>query len=149
MGKGARERSPKRLMIYCSEKNLKSCCARLGDRVILFAGAAADADGADYFSVLLEWDAAGEDHDLAVVGGVDAEELISRLRVRGEIFCGDVEGTGGPGLFDGDVDGAEPRVVHADVGDEVASGVGYGDVHGLTDFGGFLFGCGDDAAGVC
>ena len=52
-------------------------------------------------------------------------------------------------LFDGDVDGADPCVVHADVGDEVAAGVGYGDVHGLADLGGFLFGGGDDAACVC
>jgi len=35
------------------------------------------------------------------------------------------------------------------VGDEVAAGVSYGDIHGLADFGGFLFGCGDDASGIC
>jgi len=117
--------------------------------VVLGAGAAADSNGADDFAVLLQGDASGEDHDLAVVGGVDAEELVARLRVIAEVFGGDVEGAGGPGFFDGDVDGAEPGVVHADVGDEVAAGVGYGDIHGLADFGGFLFGGGDDAAGVC
>ena len=74
LGKGAPERS-----LEFIPSDLKSCCACLGDRVILFAGASADADGTDYFSFLLEWDAAGEDHDLAVVGGVDAEELISGL----------------------------------------------------------------------
>jgi len=35
------------------------------------------------------------------------------------------------------------------VGYEVSAGVSYSDVHGLADFGGFFFGCGDDAAGVC
>ena len=44
----------------------------------------------------------------------------------------------GAGLLDRDVDAAEPRVVHAHVGDEVAAGVGDGDVHGLTDLGGLL-----------
>ncbi len=71
------------------------------------------------------------------------------LGVRGEVFGGDVEGAGGPGLFDGDVDGADPGVVHANVRDEVSAGVGYCDVHGLADFSSLLFGCGDDAAGVC
>jgi hypothetical protein len=35
------------------------------------------------------------------------------------------------------------------VGDEVSAGVSYGYVHGLAQFFGFFFGCGDDAAGVC
>ena len=67
LGKGAPERSLQWFMIYCSEKNLESCCACFGDRVILFAGAAADADGADDFTLFLERDATGEDHVLAVV----------------------------------------------------------------------------------
>ena len=74
--------------------------------VVLIAGASGDADGADYLAVLLDGDAAGEDHDLAIVGGVDAEELIAGLGVGGEVLGSDVEGAGGPGLLDGDVYGA-------------------------------------------
>src|SRR4030081_1951149 len=96
-------------------RDLEGCYAGFGYRVILFAGSSADADGADDFAVLLQGDASGEDHDLAVVGGVDAEELVARLRVIAEVFGGDVEGAGGPGFFDGDIDGAKPGVVHADV----------------------------------
>jgi hypothetical protein len=129
--------------------DLEGCYAGFGNRVILVTRASADANGADDFSVFLERDSASEDHDFAVVRRVDAEELVAGLGVGGEIFGGDIEGAGCPGLFDGDVDGAEPGVVHADVRDEVAAGVGYGDVHGLANFDGFLFGCGDDAAGVC
>jgi len=113
--------------------------------VILIAGASGDADSADYLAVLLDGDAAGEDHDLAVVGGVDAEELVAGLGVGGEVLGGDVEGAGGPGLFDGDVDGAEPGVFHAFEGEEVAAGVDYSDVHGLLDVFSLFGGCGDDA----
>ena len=60
----------------------------------------------------------------------------------------DVEGPRGVGLLDRDVDRAEPGLVHADVGDEVAAGVGDGDVHRLADLGGLLLGGVDDAAGV-
>jgi hypothetical protein len=116
---------------------LEGGCACFGYCVILFAGASTDADGAYDFAIFLKRDAAGEDHHFAVIGGVDAEELVAGLRVCGEIFGGDVEGAGGPGFLDGDVDGADPGVVHADVRDEVAAGVGYGDVHGLADLGGF------------
>ena len=116
--------------------------------MVVFADAAGDADGADDFAVLFDGDAAGEDHDLAVVGGVDAEELVAGLGVFAEVFGGDVEGAGGPGLFDGDIDGAEPGVFHALEGEEIAAGVDDRDVHGLTDLFGLFGGGGDDAAGV-
>ena len=48
-------------------------------RVVLVARPAADADGADDFAVALQRNAAGEDHDASVVGGVNAEELAARL----------------------------------------------------------------------
>jgi hypothetical protein len=86
--------------------DLEGRCAGFGYCVVLFAGASADADGSDDFSVFLERDSAGEDHDFAVVGGMDAEELTAGLGMGGEVFGGDVEGAGGPGFFDGDVDGA-------------------------------------------
>jgi len=71
-----------------------------------------------------------------------------RLAVLGEVLGRDVKRPRGVRLLDRDVDRADPRVVHADVGDEVAAGVGDGDVHGLTDGSGFLLSGGDDAAGV-
>ena len=55
---------------------------------------------------------------------------------------------GGVGLLDRDVDAADPRVVHADVRDEIATGVGDGDVHGLADLGGLLLSGGDHSLGV-
>src|SRR5271170_2561110 len=96
---------------------LESGCACFGYRVVLLSGATTNSDGTDDFAVLFERDAAGEDHDLAVVGGVDAEELVAGLRVLGEVFGGDVEGARGPGLLLRDVDGAEPGVCHALEGD--------------------------------
>ena len=72
-----------------SARRWRAC---FGDCVILFAGAAADTDSADDFSVLFEGDAAGKDHDFAVVGGVDAEELAAGLGVGREVFGGDVKG---------------------------------------------------------
>ena len=66
-----------------------------------------------------------------------------------EVLGRDIEGARGPGLVDGDVDGAEPGVGHTLEGEEVAAFVDDGDVHGLADFFGFLLGRGDDAASVC
>ena len=64
--------------------------------MILLAGSAADADGSDYFAILLKRNTAGEDHNLAVVGGVDAEELVPGLGVSPEVCSGDIEGAGCP-----------------------------------------------------
>src|SRR5665213_1298471 len=135
----------------CTERNvsLEGSCAGFGDCLVLFAGAAADAEAADDFAVLLEGDAACEDHHLAAVGGVDAEELVAGLGVFAECLGFDVEGARGPGLLDGDVDGAEPGVGHALECEQVAAFVDYGDVHGLADFFGLGGGCRDDAASVC
>ncbi len=57
------------------------CRACLCDGLILLARTAADADGADHVAVLLQRNAAGENHDAAVIGTVNAEELLARLRV--------------------------------------------------------------------
>src|SRR5271165_6006490 len=132
----------------CRTGSLERSRARFGDGMILLAGPSADANGPDDLTVLLEWNAACEDHDLAVVRGVDTEELAAGLRVRREVFGGDIEGARGVGLLDRDVDRTDPRAVHAHVGDEIAARVSDGDVHGLADLGGFFFGGGDDAARV-
>jgi hypothetical protein len=47
--------------------------------VILIAGTAADSDGAHHFAIFFERNATREDHDLAIVGGVDTKELVTRL----------------------------------------------------------------------
>src|SRR5687767_14236186 len=94
-----------------SKFNLVRLGTGFGDGVVLFAAAAGDANGADDLAAFLDGDAAGEDHHLAVVRGVDAEELVAGLAVVGEVFGSDVEGPRGPCLFDRDVDAADPRAV--------------------------------------
>jgi hypothetical protein len=136
-------------LCFCFRKDLERGDASFGYGVILDSGAATDANGADDFAFLFEGNASGEDHYFAVIGCVDAEELIARLGVLGEILGGNVEGAGGPGFLLGDVDGAKPRVGHALEGDKVSAFVDYGYIHWLTKFFGLFFGCGDDAAGVC
>jgi len=64
---------------------------------------------------------------------MDAEELPAGLRMRGQVF-GDVEGPRRVRLLDRNIDAPDPRIVHADVRDEIAAGVSDRDVHGLADF---------------
>src|SRR3984957_9595303 len=116
--------------------------------MILIPGSAADSDSSHHFSRLLEGDATGKNHDLAVIGCMDAKKLSAGLRVGGEIFGGDVEGARGVRLLDRNVDAAEPSSIHADVSDQVTAFIGDGDIHWLADFGGLLFCGGNDAAGV-
>ena len=89
---------PRTLREFLPSGILKGCCAGFGYGVILFAGTTADADSAYDFAIFLQRNAAGEDHDFAVVGDVDAEELVARLAVLGQVLRGDVERTGRPRL---------------------------------------------------
>jgi len=75
--------------------------------VVLIARASADVDSADHLAIALTGNATGEDHDLAVVGGVDPKELHSRLRVRGQVPGRDVEGPRCVGLLLRNVDAAD------------------------------------------
>jgi len=59
--------------------------------VILVSRSAADSDRSNDLSILLQWNTAGEDHDLAVVGCMNTEELTTGLRVRCQILCLNVE----------------------------------------------------------
>jgi hypothetical protein len=52
--------------------------SRLSHSVILVARAAAHANGTTHLTASLEGDASGKDHDFAVVGRVNAEELSAR-----------------------------------------------------------------------
>src|ERR1700761_5277646 len=122
--------------------------ARFGDGMILVAGTATDSDGTDDLTVSLERDAPGEDHDLSIVGSVDAEELSAGLRVGRQIFGRNVEGAGGVCLLDGDVDAAQPGVVHTHVRDEVSTLVGDRNVHRLADLLSLLFSGCNDSSGI-
>ncbi len=114
---------------------------------VLFVGPAADADRADDLICVPQRYAAGEDHDAAIVRCVDAEERRARLAEATELGCLYIKGSRCPGLVDGDVDGADARVVHAGVRDEVAADVDDGDVHWAADGLGFGLGGFDDTPG--
>src|SRR5438067_4532214 len=139
--------SPHVLGIMCRGK-LERRRAGFSNGMVLVTRTTTYADGAYYFTVALERDAAGKNHDLAIVGGMDAEKLPAGLRVLCQIFGGDVKRARGVGLFHGNVDAADPGAIHAHVSHNVAAGVGYGDVHRLADGSCFLFRRGDDAAGI-
>src|SRR5207302_9455703 len=114
----------------------------LGDEVILFARAAADANGSHDSAASLEWDPPGEDHDPAVVGGVYAEGLTAGLGVLGQIAGGDVKGARSERLLDRDIDAPEPRTVHPHVRVEVAPFIAHRDVHRLPELSSLLPRCG-------
>jgi hypothetical protein len=112
--------------------------------VVVVDGAAADADGADDpAAVVFDRDAAGEG-DEPVVGVLDAVERRAGLRHFAEVAGGHIEVARRLGLFDRDVDGAEPRLVHAEKRLEVGAGVYDGDVHIQSHLVGFAAGGFDD-----
>ena len=114
---------------------------------VLFVGPAADADRANDLICVPQRCAAGKDHDAAIVRCVDAKEGRARLAEATEFGCLHIKGSRCPGLVDGDVDGADARVVHAGVRDEVAADVDDGYVHWAADGLGFGLGGLDDTAG--
>ena len=122
--------------------------AGVGDSLVLTAAASADTNGADDRSATLQRDTAGEDHDASVVRRMNAEELLSGLAVLGEFRSCEVKRAGRERLVDRDIDAADPRAVHADVGHEVSADIDYGDVHGLADLLRFGFRRCNDLAGV-
>jgi hypothetical protein len=65
---------------------LKRHCAGLCHSMILFSGAAADSYCADNLPIAFQRDAASEDHDAAVIGNVNSEELATRLRVLRQVL---------------------------------------------------------------
>lgn len=119
----------------------------LGYRMILLTGAAGNANGPHNFGIALYWDATAKDHDLAVVRGVDTEELVAGLRVLAKGLGLDVERSGGPGFLGRDIDRTHPGVGHALEGQEVSAGTDDGDAHGLAKRFCLDGGCSDDGAG--
>jgi hypothetical protein len=65
-----------------------------------------------------------------------------------QVFGGNIEGTRGKGLFDGNIDAADPGPVHAHVSHQISSGIDYRNVHGLAYFRGLFFGCGNNPLGI-
>src|ERR1700678_619955 len=119
------------------------------NRLILFSHTATAADGADNVIALLERNAAGENHDPSMIGGVNPEELVARLGKLGKLLGWNVESPRGPGFVDGDIYASDPGLVHADVSDQVAASVDDGDIHRLGDFFGFSFGRSQNAFCIC
>ena len=79
--------------LACFVSRLSGECRRgsFGHCVILLSAAAAHADRSHNFTVFLQGNSAGEDHDAPMVRNVDAEELLAALRVLGERFRLNVE----------------------------------------------------------
>ena len=104
----------------CAIKTLSSASATAW---LLLADAAADADGADDFAVLLERNAAGEDHHLTVVGNVNAVKAFAGLGELAQRLGFNIKRTACPGFLDGNVYAAHPCAVHTDERNEVSAAV--------------------------
>src|SRR5258708_36946269 len=102
--------------------------------MILVAGATADTNRADYPSIQLQRDAAGKNHNLAVVGNMNAEELASRLRMLSQLLRFDIKCTRRVSLLHGDINAADQCVVYTNVSYDVSAFVSHCDVHGLANF---------------
>src|SRR5829696_6741200 len=140
MGRGSNSPGPARL----ARSDLKSPSPGLRDLLVLLPGAPAHAYGSHHPTAVPDQrHAAREDPDAPPVGDVDAVELPPGLGRCGQVLGGDIEGAGGEGLVDGDVDGADPRPVHARVRDEVPPRVDHRYVHGLADLLSLALGGGD------
>src|SRR6185437_6948484 len=99
-------------MLRCSvASSTEGCGAGLRHRLILLTRSATHANGADDLAGPFERDAPGKDHDAPAVGGLNAVELFAGLRGHSQIPRGDIEGTRGEGLVDGNIDAAEPSSV--------------------------------------
>jgi hypothetical protein len=53
---------------------------------------------------------------------MDAKKLPTRLRMRGQVFGRNVEGAGGEGLLDGNIETADPGAMAANGGDKLGAG---------------------------
>src|ERR1700674_4752158 len=74
------------IYVHSNRNELKRHCAGLCHSMILFSGAAADSYCADNLPIAFQRDAASEDHDAAVIGNVNSEELATRLRVLRQVL---------------------------------------------------------------
>src|SRR6516165_5162976 len=116
--------------------------------MVLVPRTSADPDGPNHLSAPLQRYASGEDHDLPIVGGVNAKELVTRLAVRGQILSGNIEGPRGVGLLNRNIDAPDPCTVHPYVSHQIPSLVSHRYVHRLSDLGRFLLGNRNDPARI-
>src|ERR1035438_7915483 len=72
--------------VHSNRNKLEGHCAGLCHHVILLAGAAADSHRADNLPISFQRDAASEDHDAAMIGNVNSEELAARLRMLRQVL---------------------------------------------------------------
>src|SRR5438552_6915012 len=96
--------SPQVFEVFRRSGRSESGRAGFGHGMVLVARTATHADGANYFSIALKRYPTGKNHDLAVVRGVDAKKLPAGLRVRSQVFGGDIKRPGGISLFHRDID---------------------------------------------
>jgi hypothetical protein len=109
---------------FRSTVTLWECSNRcVGDRLVLCAAAAANADGAYNLAILLDRNATREDHHPGLIRYVDAEEPVARLAVAATLQRRDIESIRREGLVEGDFDAAEPCPVHARESRQIGAGI--------------------------
>src|SRR6478672_3519499 len=112
--------------------------------MILLAQAAAYADCTHDLAFELERNATSKDHDAAMIGRMDTEELIAALRVFAERLRLNVERPGSKCLVDGDIDAANPGTLHTFKGNQVCTCIHDSNVHRDTDFFCLILPCAND-----
>ena len=85
------------------------CC----NRVVVLDGATGHADGADQDAFAIDDRQTAWERDQPVVGMLDAKQRAAGLRQLADLAGRHAEKDGGFGLFDSDVDRADPRAIHA------------------------------------
>src|ERR1700676_3376129 len=81
-----------------------------GDGMILIAGTTTDANRPYYLAIQLQRDAAGKNHDFAVVRNMNAEELAPRLRMLCQFLRFNVKCARRVSLLHRDINAANPCV---------------------------------------
>jgi hypothetical protein len=76
------------LLLFASFKGRR---ASFRHGMILLTRPPTDTDGADDLPVSFQGNAARKDHDAAVIGRMNPEELAARLRLCREVFRGNIE----------------------------------------------------------
>src|ERR1700744_2524195 len=111
--------------------------------MILVAGAA-NANRLLHLAIPLQRDAGGKNHDLAVVGSMNAKELASRLRMLRQFLRFDIKCAGRVSLLME----TSTLLLHTNMRCDVSVFVSHCDVDGLANVCGLLLCCADYAAGV-
>ena len=105
--------------------------------MIVLDRAATHTDGADQDALLIDDGHATRKGDESAIGMLDAKEWSPRLGKGADLPGRHGEETGRLGLLDGDVDTADPGVIHAGKGFQFRAGIHHGDTHLSIDGSGF------------